>query len=49
MRKATKYTLLMSMLIICALTLSGCGKKVADEEQIKQELESNTEIIFLSE
>lgn len=49
MRKTMRFALLMSMLIIGAFSLSACGKKVASEEQIKQELESNTEFHFLKE
>lgn len=49
MRKSIKITTLMGMLIISMLSLSACGQKVADEEQIKQELEENTEFQFLRE
>ena len=47
MKHMIKCTMLMSILIISMLTLFACGKKVADEEQIKLDLESNTEFQFL--
>lgn len=49
MRKDIRVILLVGMLIISAFGLSACGKKVADEEQIKQELETNVEFQFLKE
>lgn len=49
MRKEIRFTLLMSIVIIGTFALSGCGKKVADVKQIKQELESNTKFQFLKE
>lgn len=49
MKKTIRYSLLMSMLIICILGLFGCGKKTADEEQIRQDLETNEELQFLRE
>ena len=49
MRKTIRVILLMSMLIISAFGISACGKKVVDEEQIKQELEANAEFQFLKE
>lgn len=49
MRKEIKLTLLMSMLMVCMFGLSACVKKTADEEQIKQELESENDFHFLKE
>ncbi len=49
MRRSTKITIFMSMLIISMFGLSACGEKVADEEQIKQELGSETKFRFLEE
>lgn len=49
MRKTVRVILLMSILIISAFGISACGKKVVDEEQIKQELETNAEFQFLKE
>ena len=49
MRKSIKITTLVGMLVMSMLSLSACGQKVADEEQIKQELEENTEFQFLRE
>lgn len=42
MGKAIRITLLTSLLIISAFSLGARGEKVADEEQIRQELKSNT-------
>lgn len=39
----------MGGMIISMLSLSACGQKVADEEQIKQELEADTQFQFLKE
>lgn len=47
MMQKVKYVL--GFILICALALgtTACGKKVADEEQIKQELELNQKFQFL--
>lgn len=42
-----RCTVLASVLIISMLCLSACGKKAADEEQIKLDLESDTKFQFL--
>lgn len=47
MGKAIRITLLTSLLIISAFSLGACGERVADEEQIRQELEANTKFQFL--
>lgn len=49
MRKNIRNTLSAGILLICAFSMSACGAKVADEEQIRQELESNTDFQFLKE
>lgn len=49
MRKTIRFTFLMNIAIIGVFALSACGPKVANGEQIKQELEENTEFQFLKE
>lgn len=47
-RKNTRHILVTIVIIsFVAIFLTACGKKVADEEQIKQELELNQEFQFL--
>lgn len=45
--KRVKYVLGLIFISIMALSMAACGNKVADEEQIKQELESGQEFNFL--
>lgn len=47
MMKKVKYVFGFILICTIALGTTACGKKVADEERIKQELESNQEIQFL--
>lgn len=47
MMKKARHILGLILICVLALGMTACGKKVADEEQIKQELESNQEIRFL--
>ena len=47
MRRNIRLTLLMSLLLICVFSLFGCGATAADENQIRQDLESNTKFHFL--
>ncbi|MBD5504899.1 MAG: hypothetical protein HDR09_14500 [Lachnospiraceae bacterium] len=47
MRNSIKITILMGVLILSMFSISACGQKVADEEQIKQELEEDSKFQFL--
>lgn len=47
--KKAKYVLELILVCILAFGLTACGNKVADEEQIQQELESNSEFNFLKD
>ena len=49
MKKSIKIPIMTGMLIISMFSLSACGQKVADEEQIKQELEEDSKFEFLGE
>lgn len=49
MRKLIKITTWVGMLIIGMFSLAACGHKVADEEQVRQELETNSQFRFLGE
>lgn len=49
MRKQIKIATWVGMLIIGMCSLSACGHKVADEEQVRQELETNSQFRFLGE
>lgn len=49
MKKSIKIPILVGGLIISMFSLSACGQKVADEEQIKEDLGENAEIQFLRE
>lgn len=49
MKKSIKIPIMTGMLIISMFGLSACGQKVADEEQIKQELEEYSKFQFLGE
>lgn len=49
MRSKRKLFTMVVMISFSLLLFTACGKKVADEEQIKQELETNQNIRFLDE
>lgn len=49
MRKQIKTATWVGMLIIGMFSLSACGHKVADEEQVRQELDTNSQFRFLGE
>lgn len=47
MRKWKRSAFFLCLLAVCTAALSGCGAKTADQEQIRQALESNDEFHFL--
>lgn len=49
MKRKIRQIILLSILIVCVLGLAGCGKKVADEEKIKQDLDVVLNNGYLSE